>query len=333
MYTRACEYSFMASNSSKKNKTSGLRILWIPGRKSHPKGRLSSTNKHISYSPTQKKSEVWSLGGSRAQSELIDLPSPEINGASTSSLALLGAMSSTLVKSVKGDSLNRNNITPDDATAVSECATLPTTPVAAISPNLNSPLSELAPSTPSTTAMASPIVVTTVEILDLHNILNPDDLPKVPSIGETDLSTSAVVLNSSAGTTASITTNSSPLANRKAHNQAAANNSSPHKSRYRNHNNNQDDINSIESISSFNRNQVNTNFEWIDEMVQQRNCSELMHKNKRKKSKKMIDAKESDQLDGRKIKEKQGMAPYEDNDEKVVKCLYYSLMCCDCTIS
>ncbi|XP_064555828.1 integrator complex subunit 6 homolog isoform X3 [Drosophila montana] len=242
-------------------------------------------------------------------------------------------MSSTLVKSVKGDSLNRNNITPDDATAVSECATLPTTPVAAISPNLNSPLSELAPSTPSTTAMASPIVVTTVEILDLHNILNPDDLPKVPSIGETDLSTSAVVLNSSAGTTASITTNSSPLANRKAHNQAAANNSSPHKSRYRNHNNNQDDINSIESISSFNRNQVNTNFEWIDEMVQQRNCSELMHKNKRKKSKKMIDAKESDQLDGRKIKEKQGMAPYEDNDEKVVKCLYYSLMCCDCTIS
>lgn len=127
-------------------------------------------------------------------------------------------------------------------------------------------------------------------------------MPKVPSLGETNLSASAVILNSSAGTTASITTNSSPLANRKAHNQIAVNNSSPHKSTHRNHNNNQvnlnhfnydvtkrkhnhsycffkqDDINSIESISSFNRTQISTNFEWIDEMVHQRNCSELMHK-------------------------------------------------------
>lgn len=70
-------------------------------------------------------------------------------------------------------------------------------------------------------------------------------MPKVPSIGETtDLSTSAIVLNSSAGTTASIATNSSPLANRKANSQAHTNNSSsqnasPQKGRYRNHNNNQ----------------------------------------------------------------------------------------------
>lgn len=64
----------MASNSSKKSKSSsGLRVLWIPGRKSHPKGRLSSTNKQISYSPTQKRSEVWTLGGSKAQAELYDL--------------------------------------------------------------------------------------------------------------------------------------------------------------------------------------------------------------------------------------------------------------------
>jgi len=63
----------MASNSSKKNKSSGLRMLWIPGRKSHPKGHYSSTTKHVSYSASQKKSEVWTLGGSRAQSELIDL--------------------------------------------------------------------------------------------------------------------------------------------------------------------------------------------------------------------------------------------------------------------
>ncbi|KAH8387958.1 hypothetical protein KR093_010571 [Drosophila rubida] len=348
----------MASNSSKK-KSSGLRMLWIPGGKSHhPKGRYSSTNKHVSYSPSQKKSEVWTLGGSRAQSDLIDLPSPteSNNGASTSSLAT--DMSSTLVKSVtkctnEQQQLQQHHeliLMSTDSLAITECATLPTTPVAAISPNLNSPLSELAPSTASTQPMTSPIVVTTVEIPDLHRNIIPDDLPKVPSIGEpTDLSTSAVVLNSSAGTTASITTNaSSPLANRKANsnsqaqiinnnnnnnNSSSSQNASPQKgSRYRNHNNNQDDINSIESISSFSKPQVNTDFEWIDDMVQQRNCSELMHKNKRKKSKKHLESKASDQLDGgSSIKEKYDSN--NDDDEKVVKCLYYSLMCCDCTIS
>lgn len=60
-----------------------------------------------------------------------------------------------------------------------------------------------------------------------------------------------------------------------------------------------------------------------------------MLKTKRKKSKKAL--KESDELDACKINDnkydKQSNAPYDDNDEKVVKCLYYSLMCCDCTIS
>ncbi|XP_060664749.1 DEP domain-containing protein DDB_G0279099 isoform X1 [Drosophila nasuta] len=348
----------MASNSSKK-KSSGLRMLWIPGRKSHhPKGRYSSTNKHVSYSPSQKKSEVWTLGGSRAQTELIDLPSPteSNNGASTSSLATLGAtakMSSTLVKNVKCNNEHQQQhlemiVTSTDSLAITECATLPTTPVAAISPNLNSPLSELAPSTASTQPMTSPIIVTTVEIPDLHHNVIPDDFPKVPSIGDpTDLSTSAVVLNSSAGTTASITTNSSsPLTNRKANsnsqvqinnnNNSSSNsqNASPHKgSRYRNHNNNQDDINSIESITSFSKSQVNTDFEWIDDMVQQRTCSELMHKNKRKKSKKHLESKVSDQLDGGPSKIKEKYDSNADDDEKVVKCLYYSLMCCDCTIS
>ncbi|EDW29916.1 GL15891 [Drosophila persimilis] len=64
----------MASNSPSKKKSSGMRVLWIPGRKSHhPKGRYSTTSKHVSYSGPQKKSEVWSLGGSKAQTELIDL--------------------------------------------------------------------------------------------------------------------------------------------------------------------------------------------------------------------------------------------------------------------
>ncbi|KAH8408855.1 hypothetical protein KR009_002399 [Drosophila setifemur] len=329
----------MASNSSKKGKSSGMRILWIPGRKSHSKGRFSTTTKHISYSGPQKKSEVWSLGGSKAQTELIDFPTPECSSnAASSSLSIVATCS--LVQSPKSHSGSS-----EDIGVISESVTLPVTPSASDSPSLNSPFSEFAPSTPSTRAMISPNVITTVEIQNLHNFMSPDDFPKVPAhalaAGETD-----VVLNSSAGTTASIATTSSPLAIHKAGGDAPATShsqqASPQKTKYKNHNNNQEDINSIESISSFPRYQGNpTDFDWIDDMVQQRNCNELMHKNKRKKSKKVLESLESDQLDGKlygyneaeptdnKSKDKTD----ENDDEKVVKCLYYSLMCCDCTIS
>lgn len=95
----------------------------------------------------------------------------------------------------------------------------------------------------------------------------------------------------------------------------------------------QDDINSIESISSFKLNQASAD-SW-NEDEPQRTSNEHMLKTKRKKSKKAL--KESDELDACKINDNKydpkSVAPYDDNDEKVVKCLYYSLMCCDCTIS
>ncbi|SPP88770.1 uncharacterized protein LOC117590363 isoform X1 [Drosophila guanche] len=323
----------MASNASKK-KSSGMRILWIPGRKSHhPKGRLSTTSKHVSYSGPQKKSEVWSLGGSKAQTELIDFPMSEgLTATPSSSLSIVATCS--LVQSVKHD--HHNSI--DDIVGLSETATLPAVPGAADTPP-HSPLSE-APSTPSTKAMTSPNVITTAEVQNLHNFMSPDDLPKVPghlaATAEAELA-----LNSSAGTTASIATTSSPEANRKAEPQqmpatSHSQQTSPQKAKYKNNNNNQEDINSIESISSFPRFQGNTaDFEWIDEMVQQRNCSELMHKNKRKKaSKKAIESLEKDQLDGKTYDYKtKANIDNDDGDEKMVTCLYYSLMCCDCTIS
>ncbi|KAH8287615.1 hypothetical protein KR054_010756 [Drosophila jambulina] len=333
----------MASNSTKKSKSSGMRILWIPGRKSHSKGRFSTTSKHISYSGPQKKSEVWSLGGSKAQSELIDLPSPDLAGEGNvhapSSLSLV-ATCSLAAQSGKSECASS---TDGSSAIVSETATLPATPVTTPSVNLRptSSLSEIAPSTPSTRAMTSPNVITTAEIQDFPNFMGPEDLPKVPAAGgETE-----VVLNSSAGTTASIATTSSPLA-KGAQDAANSQQTTPQKIKYKNHNNNQEDINSIESISSFPRFQGNaTDFDWIDEMVQQRNCNEMMHKNKRKKAfkKGLLDGSpqtEADQLDGQLYsyngndKAKLNSSKGKDaDDEKVVKCLYYSLMCCDCTIS
>lgn len=59
--------------SNKSSGSSGLRIFWIPGgRKSHPKGRFDSTSKHVPHKGEQKKSEVWSLGGSKNQKGLLD---------------------------------------------------------------------------------------------------------------------------------------------------------------------------------------------------------------------------------------------------------------------
>ncbi|XP_017055799.1 uncharacterized protein LOC108097780 isoform X2 [Drosophila ficusphila] len=226
----------------------------------------------------------------------------------------------------------------DDLAIVSDAATLPATPVSTNSPILKSPTSETASA--STRVMTSPNVITTVVIQDLHNLMGPDDLPKVPTAA-TGSGDTEVVLNSSAGTTASIATTSSPMTNHKSGSPTTSNSqqTTPQKNRYKNHNNNQEDINSIESISSFPRCPANaTDFDWIDDMVQQRNCNELMHKNKRKKSKK-VDGLEADQLDGKIFgyenndKAKLNGKGDDDNDEKVVKCLYYSLMCCDCTIS
>ncbi|KAH8366549.1 hypothetical protein KR084_001472 [Drosophila pseudotakahashii] len=318
----------MASNSTKKSKSSGMRILWIPGRKSHSKGRFSTTNKQISYSGPQKKSEVWSLGGSKAQSELIDFPSPDLSGNSPSS-----SLSIVATCSMVQEASNSERASSDDLAIVPETATLPATPVSTNSPILNSPISETASA--STRVMTSPNVITTVVIQDLHNFMSPDDLPKVPALTAQD---TEVVLNSSAGTTASIATTSSSTHKLGSPRASHSQQTTPQKSRYKNHNNNQEDINSIESISSFPRFQGNAaDFDWIDEMVQQRNCNELMHKNKRKKSKK-VESLEGDQLDGKTFgydndKAKLNGKDDGDNDEKVVKCLYYSLMCCDCTIS
>lgn len=59
--------------ASKNKGSSGLRILWIPGRKkNHDKGRYDATRKQLNYSSHgQKKIEPWSLGGAKGQEDII----------------------------------------------------------------------------------------------------------------------------------------------------------------------------------------------------------------------------------------------------------------------
>lgn len=62
----------MAPGSNKaKSGSTGLKILWIPGRKKqHDKGTYKPTNYKVEHKHTDKKVESWSLGGSNAQNEI-----------------------------------------------------------------------------------------------------------------------------------------------------------------------------------------------------------------------------------------------------------------------
>ncbi|XP_037807082.1 cell wall protein DAN4 isoform X3 [Lucilia sericata] len=215
------------------------------------------------------------------------------------------------------------------------------------------------PTTPTTTTMPAkshqpiPVIVTTTttaEIMEDTNSLqenrfsllagkdivtNELDIYTLPSPPTTNLN-SQENLNHSSGTTVSqITPSGSPhKLNNGSQNGSVNNSPVKKKQQHRNHNNNQGDVNSIESITedTVSEKIPSANLDWIDAVVQERQDREILAKPKKKKKKKNV--KELDQLDGVPMKESStDAASVKEEDEKVVKCLYYTLMCCDCTIS
>ncbi|XP_031627695.1 uncharacterized protein LOC116343638 [Contarinia nasturtii] len=51
---------------------SGLRILWIPGRrKHHDKGAYKPTNYNIEHKHGDRKNETWNLGGSKSHEDIL----------------------------------------------------------------------------------------------------------------------------------------------------------------------------------------------------------------------------------------------------------------------
>lgn len=62
----------MAPGPGKNKNPSGLKILWIPGRKKHhDKGTYRPTNQTIEHKHNDKNNEQWSLGGNKMQDELV----------------------------------------------------------------------------------------------------------------------------------------------------------------------------------------------------------------------------------------------------------------------
>lgn len=64
----------MPSTGPGRNKAggTGLKILWIPGRKKpHDKGVFKPTSYHVEHKHAERKNEPWSLGGSKAHDEIV----------------------------------------------------------------------------------------------------------------------------------------------------------------------------------------------------------------------------------------------------------------------
>ncbi|XP_013097929.2 putative uncharacterized protein DDB_G0291608 isoform X2 [Stomoxys calcitrans] len=248
----------------------------------------------------------------------------------------------------------------------------PTTPnsTASTAPLLSPPLSPLittdldhidseteSSDMPAKSHQPIPVIVTTTttaQIMDENrfSILGKDittnefDIYTLPSPPK-DVGNSEENLNSSSGTTASQkSTSGSPhkestsaTTNESHHshqNNGSVNNSPVKKKHHhRNHNNNQGDVNSIESITedTVSEKIPSTDLDWVDRAIQDRNDREILAKPKKKKKNKGSKSKELDQLDGVPMKQIEAGEAVEEEDEKVVKCLYYTLMCCDCAIS
>ncbi|XP_054728897.1 uncharacterized protein LOC129237930 isoform X1 [Anastrepha obliqua] len=362
--------------SNKSSGSSGLRILWIPGRhKSHPKGRFDSTNKQVLHKSAQKNSEVWSLGGSKNQRDLIEsdpdsnlFDGPSVSGV-TSAACAIGAVgaekcataTTTPAISISADEANKIAAEANSYDAANTPSTASTTPLVSVpnSPDTGVASKVIVTTTTNTTESkngtevsmpaktTSTIVTTTTtaEIMDenrfsilgkdISNEFNVYDLPSPPKNGfnaPTPEGATNALLNASAGTTASTATTPAHSNTSTQQNERDSITGSPIKKKkhHKNENNNhQNDINSIESISD--NAKISSND--LDELTLERNGKDLLNKKKKKKKKKISTTKELDQLDGVSGKHNTKDDDFSDEDEKVVKCLYYTLMCCECTIS
>ncbi|XP_055843906.1 myb-like protein D isoform X4 [Episyrphus balteatus] len=266
----------MSRNNSK---TSGLRYLWIPGRKkSHPKGRLNVTNKRIEYSPGHKNNEPWSLGGSKNHKNLLEaeaLDSPSISGLMPVTCAVAAPNIASTTDEMPVLTENKFSVL---AKIDDNNYQLPSPPRDGEKHNGN-----------NNHVSASDLISDSTSNHNLKKIDEDleDDLPSPPSCED--------------------------------HHSDVASEHSPHKkhssiNKRRSYNNYHPevDINSIESVSE-------SKLQYSDSDITDGVYSNSHNNNKKRKNKKNKNSKNN--------------GAKEEEDEKIVKCLYYTLMCCECTIS
>lgn len=115
----------MARMSSSKGKSSSsLRILWIPGRKKHNrKGVYNPTKNSIPqyYANQQRKTEPWTLGGSLNQTKIINADLHDnLNVGMTTATAAMSL--TTMAANKTGETNNSSNSTGPPADGAASCS-------------------------------------------------------------------------------------------------------------------------------------------------------------------------------------------------------------------
>ncbi|KAL1394533.1 hypothetical protein pipiens_003035 [Culex pipiens pipiens] len=308
------------SSSSKGKSSGGLRILWIPGRKKHNrKGVYNPTKSGIPQyqANQQRKTEPWSLGGTMNHTKIInaDLHDNLDVGMATASgamsLAAMASNSKTIVATMpEGECSGASSSTVDPATVTAE------------------------------TASCSGERIELVVLNDLNGDINKRDIPTGNQFDQLELIDECDEKDrnySNAESSSSLLSSKDNDSHRQMddymHNSATLAIGEARRRRRRNSYNNSkknscENLDSIDHLNDQNESDVDDAGDSVDA---------VKINGARTANEPRLDTFRAQQKKGKnKKKDKKKNVPDEEQrnkDDKLVTCLYYSLVCWDCSIS
>ncbi|XP_065077774.1 uncharacterized protein LOC135701000 isoform X2 [Ochlerotatus camptorhynchus] len=294
----------MSSKGPKAKSSSNLRILWIPGRKKHNrKGVYNPTKGGLpQYLPNQqRKIESWTLGGTVNQTKIInakfyfrDLHDNLDVGMATAT----GAMSLATMAANKTDEASSSKTSPVELNAdgTASCSTGGTQ------------------------------VVELVVLNDLNGDISKKDIPSSNQFDTLELIDECEEKDrnySNAESASSLlSSNNDSRSADYAHNSAtlAIGEARRHRRRDSYNNSKKDSCENLDTIDHINDNDAVDAVKIISPADEPR-LDAFRQQKKKKKMKNHSDSREDGELDDK------------DKEDKLVTCLYYSLVCWDCSIS
>lgn len=295
----------------------GLRILWIPGRKKHNrKGVYNPTKKGIPqyHANQQKKIEPWSLGGTMNHTKIInaDLHDNLDVGMATAS----GAMSLATM----ANSSSKAIVVATMGEASGSCSVEP-------------------PSADDAEASCSGEKIELVVLNDLNGDINKRDIPtgnqfdQLELIDECDEKDRNYSNAESSSSLLSSKDNDSRRMDDYMHNSATLAIGEARRRRRRNSYNNSKK-NSSENLDSIDH--LNDNNDSDEDTAAGDVIDAVKINGARTANEPRLDTFRAQQKKAKKKKNKKKNVPDDEQrnkDDKLVTCLYYSLVCWDCNIS
>lgn len=293
----------MSSSSSSKSKpSSGLRILWIPGRKKHNRKGVYNPTKHQipQYQANQqRKTELWSLGGSVNQAKIINAAGLHDNlNVGMATAATSTAMSLASMAANKTGDANKSSNEPAGATAG------------------------------SATACSSDGTVEFVPLNDLNGDITKKEIPTSNQFEALELIDEEKDRNYSNAQSSSslLSSNNDSRSGDYVHNSATLAIGEAARRRRRNSYNNSKK-NSSENLDSIDHMNDSDTIDAIKMTLPTEEPRLDTFRQSKKKNKKKNRPESKGQLPDDEDESDKG------KNEKLVTCLYYSLVCWDCSIS